>query len=106
MNKEEILAASRKELKNQDIAEMEYIKQASRIAYTVGCVVCMLICVLQWLFTRTINWGCWVVNFSILGTIFLVKSLKMKKRHEIVLTVFYFGLVLFFGVGFGFSMRG
>lgn len=106
MNKEEILAASRKELKNQDVAEAEYLKQASLIAYMVGCVVCCLICALQWAFTNTINWGCWVVNFSILGTIFLVKSIKMKKRHEIMLTVFYYGLVLFFGIGFVVSLIG
>ena len=78
MNREEILAASRKENKNQDIVEAEYLKQASRVAYTVGCLVCCLICALQWSFTKTMNWGCWVVNFSILGTIFLVKSIKVK----------------------------
>ena len=106
MNKEEILAASRRENKNQDIAEAEYLRQAGRIAYTVGCLVCCLICLLQWLFTKTINWGCWVVNFSILGTVFVVKSVKMKNRHEILVTVAYYGLCLFFAIGFVMSMRG
>jgi len=76
------------------------------VAYTVGCLVCCLICALQWLFTNTVNWGCWVVNFSILGTIFLVKSMKMKKRHEIFMTVFYYGFCTFFAVGFVMSLRG
>lgn len=106
MNREEVLAASRKELRNQDVAEAEFLKQASKIAYVVGCLVCILICELQWAFANTINWGCWVVNFSILGTVFLVKSIKMKKRHEILLTVFYYGLTLFFAVGFCMSLRG
>lgn len=106
MNKEQILAASRKENKNQDIVEEEYLKQASKIAYIVGCLICCLICGLQFSFTKTVNWGCWVVNFSILGTVFLVKSIKMKKRHEIILTVFYYGLCLFFAIGFVMSLRG
>ncbi|MGN0626758.1 MAG: DUF6442 family protein [Oscillospiraceae bacterium] len=106
MDREEILERSRRENKNQDIAEAEYLKQASRVAYTVGCLVCVLICALQWLFTNTVNWGCWVVDFSILGTIFLVKSIKMKKRHEILITVLYFGLCIFFAVGFAMSLRG
>lgn len=106
MNKEEILAASRKENKNQDIVEAECLKQAGRVAYTVGCLVCYLICALQWSFTKTVNWGCWVVNFSILGTIFLVKSIKMKKRHEIFVTVCYYGLCVFFAIGFAMSLRG
>lgn len=106
MNKEEILAASRKENKNQDIVEAECLKQASRVAYTVGCLVCCLICTLQWVFAKTINWGCWVVNFSILGTIFLVKAIKIKKRHEILVATLYYGLCAFFAIGFAMSMKG
>lgn len=106
MNKEEILAASRKENRNQDLAEMECLKQASKVAYIVGCVICILVCLFQWNFSKTINWGCWVVNFSILGTVFLVKAIMMKKTREIILTVFYYALCLFFLVGFIMSMRG
>lgn len=106
MNKEEILEASRKENRNQDIVEAEVIKQASKIAYITGCITCMAICVLQLIFTDTINWGCWVVNYSILGTVFLIKAIKLKKRHEIILTVLYYTIALFFIIGFAFSMRG
>ena len=106
MDRDEILAASRRENKNQDIAEAEYIRQAGRVAYIVGCLVCCLICVLQGIFTNTINWGCWVVNFSILGTVFLVKSIKGKMRHEILVTIVYYGLCLLCTIGFIMSLRG
>lgn len=106
MNKEEILEASRRENKNQDVVEAEVIKQGSQIAYLIGCLMCGVICLLQNIFTDTINWGCWVVNFSILGTVFLVKSIKLKKRHEILLTILYYGFTVFFAVGFAFSLRG
>ena len=106
MNKEEILEASRRENKNQDVVEAEVIKQASQIAYLIGCMMCGVICLIQVIFTDTMNWGCWVVNFSILGTVFLFKSIKLKKRHEIILTILYYGFALFFAVGFAFSLRG
>jgi|GEM_PF-1834446 len=97
---------SRIENKNKDIAEEECLKQASKAACIVGCLVCCLICALQWVFTNTINWGCWVVDFSILGTIFLVKAIKMKKSREVLLAILYYGFCLFFAIGFGMSLRG
>lgn len=105
MKKEDILAASRKENKNQDLYEVEVLLKAGRIAYIAGCCLCMLICILQYIFSKTINWGCWVVNFGILGTVFLVKSVKLKSRHEIILTVVYYLICAFFIVGFVMSMR-
>jgi hypothetical protein len=52
MYKEEILERNRKEHKNQDLAEMEFLKQASKIAYIVGCIACVIICTLQWSFRK------------------------------------------------------
>ena len=106
MTKEEILAASRKENKNQDIVEAECLKQASKIAYIVGCLTCILVCTLQGVITRNINWSCWVVNFAILETLFLVKAIKLKKRHEIFMSLFYCGLCIFLMVKFLLSLRG
>ncbi len=106
MYKEEILERSRKEHKNQDLAEMEFLKQASKIAYIVGCIACVIICTLQWVFQKTINWGCWVTNFSILGTVFLVKFVKLRKKHELLMTILYYAICLFFLIGFIMSLRG
>lgn len=106
INKEEILAASRQENRNQDLAEIESLKQASKTAYIVGCLLCVLVCLIQWRFLRTINWGCWVVNFSILGTVFLVKSKMIKRKRDIALAMIYYSLCLFFFVGFVMSMKG
>jgi hypothetical protein len=106
MNKEEILEKSRKENKNQDFTELECLKQASNIAYIVGCLACVIICTLQWSFTKIVNWGCWVVNFSILGTVFLVKYIKLRKTHELFMTILYYVLCIFVLIGFIMSMRG
>ena len=106
MYKEEILEKSRKEHKNQDLAQIEFLKQASKIAYIVGCIACVIICSLQWVFIKTINWGCWVANFSILGTVFLVKFIKLRKKHELFMAILYYAICLFFLIGFIMSLRG
>lgn len=106
MDKEDILARSRKENKNRDLAELEALKKASSIAYVVGCIVCMIICAVQWSYTKTINWGCWTANFSILSTVFLVKYLKLRRRHELMMTILEFSMTLFFLTGFIMSLRG
>ncbi len=100
MNKEEILERSRKENKNKDIVEQEATLKACRVAYIVGPIVCVVLCFIQLAFIRTINWGCWVVNFSILGTVFLVKYIKLRKNHELIITIFYFTICIFFFIGF------
>lgn len=106
MNKEEILAASRKENNNRDLSEIEVINQASRIAYVAGCIICMTMCVIQFIYTKTVNWGCWVVDFGLMGTVFLVKAIKLRKKHEIFLTAIYFVICLFFFTGFIMSVKG
>ena len=106
MNKEEILDKSRQENRNRDLAEIDCLKKSSVIAYIVGCCVCMTLSILQWSFTKTVNWGCWVANFSILGTVFLVKFINLRKTHELLMTIFYYVLCIFFLIGFVMSMRG
>ena len=106
MNKEEILSASRKENRNQDLFEVECIKKGSRIAYVVGIIMCCMICFLQWLFTKTINWGCWIVNYSIISTMFFVKAVNRRKKHEICVTVLYVLITIFFCIGFAMSLKG
>lgn len=86
MNKEEILEKSRMENKNRDIAELEVINQASYIAVRAGILVCCGISVSEVLVTGGINYACWLIYFSMLATIFAVKSVKLKRRHEIMLT--------------------
>lgn len=106
MNKEEILEKSRKENKNRDIAELDVLQKASKFAYIVGCCVCMVICFVQWCTTETINWGCWVVNFSTLGTVFLVKFIILKRKHELLWMIVDYLICAFFLTGFIMSVRG
>ncbi|MCR4962917.1 MAG: DUF6442 family protein [Firmicutes bacterium] len=96
MNKEEILAKSRKDNQGSDEMELFTLAAAGKIAAQVGMLVCCLVAVLQVWFTDVVSVESWMIYFSILGTIFTVKYVKLHRRHELLLAVLFAGLFLFF----------
>lgn len=94
MDKEQILQKSRKENKNKDIAELEVINQASGLAVRIGILVCCFISVAEVIATNQVNYSCWMIYFSMLATLFCVKCIKLRRKHEILLTIFF--LICFF----------
>ncbi|MDE6149077.1 MAG: hypothetical protein K2F81_03150 [Ruminococcus sp.] len=96
MTKEEILEKSRKENKNKDICEIEAINQSSATAIRIGLLLCCLISTIEVVFTDTIHCGTWTVFFGMTGTLFLIKYIKLRKKHELVLSIFY----ILLGTGF------
>ncbi len=99
MTKEEILAKSRGENKGRDLAELEVIDRAGRTACIVGLVLCCTVSVMEAILAGRFHYGIWAVYFGMSGTVFLVKYKRLKKRHELALTVLYFILALFFFAG-------
>ena len=100
MEKEEILAISRRENKNRDLAEAATAQQAGNIAGRVGACVCCLVSVVFVWATGTMLYSPWVIYFSILGTHALMKFLKLKRKTDLVLTVLYLVMFLLFLVFF------
>ena len=100
MEKEEILAISRRENKNRDLAEAATAQQAGNIAGRVGACVCCLVSVVFVWATGTMLYSPWVIYFSILGTHARVKFLKLKRKTDLVLTVLYLVMFLLFLVFF------
>lgn len=89
MNKEEILSRSRKELKNLDLVEMQTSHQAWNIAGRVGATMCILISVIARILTSHYIVSPWIIYFSIQGTIWLVKFLKLKKKTYLFSSLFF-----------------
>jgi hypothetical protein len=106
MNKEDILNRSRKENKNKDIAELEVIYQASNIAGRVGMLVCCIIAILEVIFTEGANLSTWAIYFSILATLMLVKYLKLRRRHELWITILYIACFVFFFAAYILKLTG
>lgn len=83
MEKEEILAISRRENKNRDLAEAATAQQAGNIAGRVGACVCCLVSVVFVWATGTMLYSPWVIYFSILGTHSLVTYRKRKGKRSL-----------------------
>ncbi len=106
MEKEEILAISRRENKNRDLAEAATAQQAGNIAGRVGACVCCLVSVVFVWATGTMLYSPWVIYFSILGTHSLVIYRKKKRKTELTLTILYFAMFLLFLVLFAVRLVG
>jgi len=94
MEKDDILASSRRENQNRDLAEMETAAQAGSIASRVGAGVCCLVSVMFAWAANTLLYSPWVIYFSILGTHYLVKFRKVKRKTDLALTVLYLAMCL------------
>ena len=94
MEKEDILAISRKENKSRDLAELETALQAGSAG------MCCLISVLVVWAADTMLYSPWIIYFSILGTHYLVKWRKTKKKTDLIITTLYFAMLALFSVFF------
>ena len=94
MEKDDILAISRRENQNRDLAEMETTAQAGSIASRVGAGVCCLVSVIFVWATNTLLYSPWIIYFSILGTHYLVKFRRVKRKTDLALTALYLVMCL------------
>ena len=100
MQKEEILEKSRRENKGSAEMELFTLAAAGKLAAQIGMLVCCLVAILQVIFTDAISFESWMIYFSILGTLFTVKYVKLHRKHELLLAILYVGLFVFFTVMF------
>lgn len=87
MNKEEILRASREEHHQKDLAELEVMHQAGSHAGKVGALVCCLLSLLASMIAHIMIYGPWVIYFSIMGTQWFVRFIKLKHKSDLVLAL-------------------
>lgn len=100
MNKDDILEKSRRENKGPDEMEQYVMAAAGKIAAKVGMFVCCIVAILQVIFTDAISFESWMIYFSILATIFLVKYVKLHSKHELWVAILYTVLFIMFTVLF------
>lgn len=84
MNKDEILKMSRKENENQDEMERDAMARAGQRACAVGGLICVLIILLEHIFSDFITLSTWAVYLSMRGTMHIVKHAKLKKKDELI----------------------
>ena len=100
MDKDEILESSRKEHKDMDLVELEVNNKASMIANLVGVMVCTVLTLIHTIVRESVDTSAWTVMFSILSTIMLVKYVKLRRRHELVVGLLYLVSATCFFLGY------
>lgn len=96
MDKDEILARSRKENRDQDLVELEVLHKAHSIALGVGMIASGLLSVLHAIFLDHPDYSVWIVMWATLSSVFFVKYYRLRKRHELLLGLLYLGFCIFF----------
>ncbi len=99
MNREEILASSRKENKNLDLAELEANRYAGNIAGSVGVFICALISLLASTIADIMLYSPWVIYSSMMGANWLVKAIKQKKKSNFLIAALFVILAVLAFVG-------
>lgn len=98
MDKEEILAKSRQENKNRDMEDLEVQSWATGIAVKIGVMLCGLLSVLEAIFQGKPNMACWTIFFGVLGATMVLKFVRLRRKHELVVGILYLGFCVFFFV--------
>ncbi len=87
MNRDEILQKAQTEGKGKDYADLEAQKDGTRAAYFVGVLLVIIVDLVNGLVLHNVNRGIDFVLFSMAFTAFLVKYLKLRKRHELIVAI-------------------
>ena len=98
MDRDEILKRSREENKDRDFVEEAVMATANSLSLAVGMIVCGLVSVLSAIFQGGPEYSVWTVMWVIHASTFLVKYHKLRKRHELMMGLFYIALAVFFFV--------
>jgi hypothetical protein len=94
MNKEEILEKSRQENKNQDVYEKEVLRMGGNAGAVTAIALATIFFAIQVFVGEGMNYGLYAIVFSVLGTGFVVKAIKLKRKHEIAVAIAYILLTL------------
>ncbi len=87
MNKEEILAKSRQENKNRDIAEIDKAKNAARFSLLFSMGFIVIFTILSLFATDRPNYGVIATEFCIVFSMQLYKAVKSKNTADIVCAI-------------------
>ncbi len=104
MNREEILTKSRNENKEQDIFEKEVLKESGNAGAITAAILAAVFFLIQILVGGGINLGLWALVFSIEATVFTVKAVRMKRKHEIAIAAGYILLTLAMSIGYIYTL--
>ena len=94
MDREEILNKAQIENRGRDLADREAQKDGSLFAYIIGVCLLIIVDTVNGFVFRYVNRGPDFALFAMAFTVFLVKYIRLKKKHELIMTVIWGVLAL------------
>lgn len=95
MNREEILAKSRKDYEKNDEYLLDALTKAGKISSQVGLLVTAIIVAGDQFVFNTYNYGAQAIYFAIMGTMNIVRYKYIKKKNDLVFgIIFSIGAIL------------
>ncbi|MCR5461457.1 MAG: DUF6442 family protein [bacterium] len=89
MNKEEILNLAKEDNKGLDVADLEAQKSASVIGYYVVALGILIVTIVDKLVLDKFNFGAVASCLLMFSVAFLVKYIKLRKKHELFVCIIY-----------------
>ena len=95
MDREEILAKSRKDYEKNDEYLLDALTKAGKISSQVGLIVTAIIVAGDQFVFNTYNYGAQAIYFAIMGTMNIVRYKYIKKKNDLVFgIIFSIGAIL------------
>ena len=94
MEKEDILTKAQREGKNQDLPDREAQRSGGWAAYIVGVVLLIIVDSVNGFVLHYVNRGADFALFSMAFVMFLIKYLRLRRRHELIVTIIWGVLAL------------
>lgn len=94
MNREEILTKAQSEGKQRDLPDREAQRNGAWAAYILGVVLLIIVDTVNGFVLRYVNRGADFALFSMAFTLFLTKYLRLRKKHELIITIIWGVLAL------------
>ncbi len=89
MNREEILKKAQEENNGKDYADIEAQKTGTRAAYFVAVLLVIIVDTVNGFVLGYVNRGMDFVLFTMAFVAFLTKYIKLRKRHELIVTIMW-----------------
>ena len=89
MNREEILEKSRQENHGQDVANLELSRSSMVFGWVVTVCLLAVVAVTEAIRYDRMNSGIFFAVMAGLSVIFIRKYLKLRKKHELFISVVY-----------------
>ena len=89
MNRDEILKKSKQENRGQDVANLEVSRSSMEYGWIVAVCILSVVAVIEAIKYNRVNNGIFFAVMAGCSAVFLRKYQKLRKRHELIISIVY-----------------